>query len=134
MSSCEPMSESHSKLVTLSKECGLAADATRTACFRGFENEKMVGAISGRSAEIAKRETPRHMEITPEKGLQSFNTWAFKPEQPDNSLAMLQSISKSIEVGAPVPFVLYWGKGPRSNIDKPDIECLNYLASLTRRI
>jgi L-tyrosine isonitrile synthase len=66
--------------------------------------------------------------------LQTFNTWAFKREQPDNPLLMLQLIAHSIAVGEPIPFVLYWGKGPRSAIDAPDVECLDYIASLARRV
>lgn len=104
-----------------------------TARPQPFGNKAVDGVFEG-SIEIAVPVTPRAKEIAPEKVLQAFNTWAFKREQPDNSVAMLQSISKSIAVRNPVPFVLYWGKGPRSNIDKPDFECLNYLAAFTRRI
>jgi hypothetical protein len=107
------------KLAVLSKE-----DASTNAGEGVFEG----------SIEIAMPVTPRVREIAPEKVLQTFNTWAFKREQPDSSVTMLRSISKSIAARNPVPFVLYWGKGPRSNIDRPDIECLNYLAALTRRI
>ena len=133
MSSCDTLFETRTKLAALSKE-GASANTEGTAHLRRFGDKATVEAEFDGSAEIAIRVTPRAKEIVPEKVLQSFNTWAFKREQPDNSVAMLQSIAKSIAVGAPVPFVLYWGKGPRSNIDKPDIECLNYLAALTRRI
>ena len=78
---------------------------------------------------------PRHKgKVAAEKVLQTFNTWAFKREQPDNPLLMLQLIAHSIAVGEPIPFVLYWGKGPRSAIDAPDVECLDYIASLARRV
>jgi hypothetical protein len=128
MSSCNTMLEPR-KLVVLSKEDA----STRTARPQHFNNKAGEGTFEG-SVEIAMPVTPRAGEIAPEKVLQTFNTWAFKREQPDNSVAMLRSISKSIAVRSPVPFVLYWGKGPRSNIDKPDIECLDYLAALARRI
>jgi hypothetical protein len=78
---------------------------------------------------------PRHKgKVAAEKVLQTFNTWAFKREQPDNPLLMLQLIAHSIAAGEPIPFVLYWGKGPRSAIDAPDVECLEYIASLAHRV
>jgi L-tyrosine isonitrile synthase len=63
-------------------------------------------------------------KVTAEKVLHAFNTWAFKREQPDDPLMMLQVISRAMALGEPIPFVLYWGKGPRSVIGAPDIECL----------
>src|SRR5437868_6507558 len=54
-----------------------------------------------------------------EKVLRSFNTWAFKREQPSDPELMLQFISQSIASNVPVRFVLYWGKGPRTKIEQP---------------
>ena len=71
---------------------------------------------------------------TPEKVLQAFNTWAFKREQPDNVLALLAAISSATQLARPVPFVLYWGKGPRRGLDAPDTACLDYLATLGTRV
>jgi hypothetical protein len=73
-------------------------------------------------------------KVTAEKVLHAFNTWAFKREQPDDALMMLQVISRAMALGEPIPFVLYWGKGPRSVIGAPDIECLEYIAALAGRI
>jgi L-tyrosine isonitrile synthase len=70
----------------------------------------------------------------PEKILQAFNTWAFKREQPDNVLALLAAISGAAQLGRPVPFVLYWGKGPRCGLDAPDTACLDYIALLGARV
>jgi L-tyrosine isonitrile synthase len=94
------------------------------------------GSGANRAAKKTSHPNPtRHKgKVAPEKVLQAFNTWAFKREQPDNPPLMLQTISRSIAQGEPIPFVLYWGKGPRSAIDAPDVECLEYIASLTRRI
>jgi hypothetical protein len=33
-----------------------------------------------------------------------------------------------------VPFVLYWGKGPRHWLDEPDTTCLDFLASMARKV
>ena len=33
-----------------------------------------------------------------------------------------------------MPFVLYWGKGPRCGLAEPDTACLDYLASLGSRV
>lgn len=70
----------------------------------------------------------------PEKIMQAFNTWAFKREQPDNPQTMLQVITESTWLAKPVPFVLYWGKGPRCTLAEPDTTCLDYLASLAARV
>ena len=66
--------------------------------------------------------------------LRSFNTWAFKREQPSDPQLMLQIISESMASQAPLPFVLYWGKGLRLRLDEPDIQCLDYLVALCSRV
>ena len=70
----------------------------------------------------------------PEKILQAFNTWTFKREQPDNPQQMMQVVAEATRSGMPVPFVLYWGKGPRNWLDDPDTTCLDYLDALARRV
>ena len=47
---------------------------------------------------------------------------------------MLRIIAQAIALREPVRFVMYWGKGPRSRIADPDLECLSYLAAFGRRI
>jgi len=89
-----------------------------------------VRAIPVRSAKRA----PPAQVVSAEKVRQAFNTWAFKREQPDNPQLMLETIAQAIEREAPVPFVLYWGKGPRCRLDEPDATCLDYLAGLARRV
>jgi hypothetical protein len=66
--------------------------------------------------------------------LRSFNTWAFKREQPADLPLMLRMISQSMARREPVSFVLYWGKGPRCHIGEPEIACLDFLATLARRV
>ena len=66
--------------------------------------------------------------------LRSFNTWAFKREQPSELPLMLQFIAEAVAASEPVPFVLYWGKGPRHRAAAPDVTCLDYIATLTSRI
>lgn len=68
------------------------------------------------------------------KVLRSFNTWAFKREQPSDPQLMLRYISTAIEAEEAVPFVLYWGKGPRNLVDVPDGQCLDFLAALASRV
>jgi hypothetical protein len=72
--------------------------------------------------------------VAPEKILQAFNTWAFKREQPDSVPSLLQAIAGAVQLARPVPFVLYWGKGPRGALEAPDTACLDYLASLRSRV
>ena len=79
------------------------------------------GSAANRSTKKTSHPNPpRHKgKVAAEKVLQTFNTWAFKREQPDNPLLMLQLIAHSIAAGEPIPFVLYWGKGPRSAMTRP---------------
>jgi hypothetical protein len=72
--------------------------------------------------------------VSADKVLRSFNTWAFKREQPDDPALMRQVIAEAIERREPVPFVLYWGKGPRQHVNEHDIQCLDYLAALAQRV
>jgi hypothetical protein len=89
---------------------------------------------SGGSGKNGLPQMLSHAGVTATKVLHSFNTWAFKREQPADPHLMLQFISEAIALDAPVPFILYWGKGPRSNLGMPDIQCLDYLAALARRV
>lgn len=66
--------------------------------------------------------------------LKSFNTWAFKREQPTEPELLAQTVAARIAVGLPLSFVLYWGKGPRCRIAPPDIACLDYLSKMAERI
>jgi hypothetical protein len=76
----------------------------------------------------------RPQAVTPEKILQAFNTWSFKREQPDSVPLLLQVIATAVQLVQPVPFVMYWGKGPRCDLAEPDTACLDYLASLDARV
>jgi L-tyrosine isonitrile synthase len=69
-----------------------------------------------------------------EKVLRSFNTWAFKREQPSDPRLMLRVISEALAGKEPIPFVLYWGKGPRHEAGAPDGQCLDFLAALASRV
>lgn len=47
---------------------------------------------------------------------------------------MLRVLADAISRNAPIPFLFYWGKGPRCHIDEPDIKCFEYLAAFAHRI
>ena len=53
---------------------------------------------------------------------------------PTASASLLHAIADAARLGQPVPFVLYWGKGPRCELAEPDTTCLDYLASLGSRV
>jgi hypothetical protein len=94
------------------------------------------GTSAPKSGRSGKNGSPQILSHTgaATKVLRSFDTWAFKREQPADPHLMLQFISEAIALDAPVPFVLYWGKGPRCNLGAPDIQCLDYLAALANRV
>lgn len=91
-----------------------------------------------RGAEFAagRLRPNRHIQppLSAESVLKAFNTRAFKREQPDNPALMVQIIAEAIAQNAPLSFVLYWGKGPRSDLGEPEIKCLDYLESLVGRV
>ncbi len=77
---------------------------------------------------------PGRRPITPEQILKSFNTRAFKREQPDSRDLMLRTISQAVARQEPISFMLYWGKGLRPVLATPELVCLNYLASMIARV
>jgi hypothetical protein len=57
---------------------------------------------------------PSRKRITPEQVLAAFNVRAFRREAPGDLQLMLQLISRAIAFNEAIPFVMYWGKGPRA--------------------
>ena len=84
--------------------------------------------------ELERAETGFEDPALPEKIVRSFNTWTFKREQPSDLGLMVQFIAEATRLAEPIPFVLYWGKGPRSRLAEPDTTCLDYLKALADRI
>jgi L-tyrosine isonitrile synthase len=78
--------------------------------------------------------TEQNVCASAEKVLRSFNTWAFKREQPSDPQLTLQVIAAAIAAQQPIQFALYWGKGPRHKVAAPDTQCLDFLATLTSRV
>lgn len=69
-----------------------------------------------------------------EEILKTFNTWAFKREQP-SSIELLKSVvARSVRDNEPLSFVGYWGKGPREDIAEPDLQCMQYMQQMMERI
>lgn len=66
--------------------------------------------------------------------LQSFNTWAYKREQPHRPEMLLARVERAVLDQTPIEMVLYWGKGPRDHRAAPDARCLDFLASMRDRI
>lgn len=71
---------------------------------------------------------------TAEQILKSFNTRAFRREQPDSKETMLGVIGRAVAAQEPVPFVMYWGKGLRPLLAAPEYACLDFLVSMLHRI
>ena len=105
------------------------------------------GAESGRdasrrrgSSRTSQLDAAGRPELRPagdaaaEEILKTFNTWHFKRERPSDQSLMLRVIAGAMTIGAPLPFVLYWGKGPRSHVADPDVRCLDFLKELTTRV
>jgi L-tyrosine isonitrile synthase len=81
-----------------------------------------------------RRPAAKSPAATAEQVLRSFNTWAFKREQPSDPKLLQQAVAAALELHAPIPFVLYWGKGRRNRSEGPELQCLDYLGALTARV
>ncbi|SFV15885.1 hypothetical protein SAMN02799631_06235 [Methylobacterium sp. 174MFSha1.1] len=76
----------------------------------------------------------RASQFNPGLIIKSFNTWAFKREQPGNPERLVPAVTAAVAAGRPLDFVLYWGKGPRAEIAAPDLACLDYLGQMAERV
>ncbi len=124
-------SESSDADVTSLRKSLASSPAIGTSARPRSSGESGVATIhTGRPSKAAQR----RRAATPETILQAFNTWSFKREQPDNAPLLLQAVSSAVQLAQPVPFVLYWGKGPRCELAEPDTICLNFLAALDARL
>jgi hypothetical protein len=101
---------------------------------RRMEGTRPTAHNSSRSSNNRSPEISSAKRIDPEQILRSFNTWAFKREQPSDPHLMLRIIADAVAHRRPIPFVLYWGKGPRCGLDDPDMKCLDYLAAFAHRV
>jgi L-tyrosine isonitrile synthase len=115
------------------KKSGVAY-ATPTAHFHNSILAIPPVAAKPRRKKPAAGRAAAHKTVTPEQILQSFNTWAFKREQPTNANLMRPFIAAAIAEGRPISFVLYWGKGPRRRVAEPDLQCLDYVSELAARV
>lgn len=91
-------------------------------------------AINSESTRKKSHKAPPVAKFNPELIIKSFNTWAFKREQPGNPERLVPMVEAAAREGRPLEFVLYWGKGPRSDIAAPDLACLDYLGQLADRV
>ena len=88
------------------------------------------------SDEFPPKEGPRPAKkrFSPEQVLGAFNVRAFRREPPGEPHLMLQLISRAIAFNEPVPFIMYWGKGPRATMAKPDLDCIGFLGAMIERV
>jgi L-tyrosine isonitrile synthase len=77
---------------------------------------------------------PSQRKITPERILAAFNVRTFRREAPGDQQLMLQLIARAIDFNEPVPFIMYWGKGPRPAMAKPDLDCIAFLDAMLDRV
>ena len=103
-----------------SEEHSIGGPALQSAPFRRMESMSVAAVSSNRAFSNRAPQNPQAKKDLPEQILRAFNTWAFKREQPSDPQLMLQVIAEAVARKQPVPFVFYWGKGPRCKIDDPD--------------
>ncbi len=77
---------------------------------------------------------PSQRKITPERLLSAFNVRTFRREAPGDEPLMLQFIARAVAFNEPVLFVMYWGKGPRQTMARPDVDCIAFLDAMLGRV
>jgi len=97
------------------------------------ERKRVRGSVEFSSREGPHRNPPKK-KLVPEKILSAFSARAFRREQPDDPHLMLQFIARAIAFNEPIPFVMYWGKGPRTAIARPDVECIDFMSAMIERV
>jgi len=99
-----------------------------------FDAQMDVKALQSVRSARRRSPAPQAPGAVAENVLRSFNTWHFKREQPSDPRLMLGIIAEAVAADLPVPFVTYWGKGPRCTRAEPDIQCLDFLDELAARV
>jgi len=89
---------------------------------------------SSAAAQPSSDPLRRKLNCDAEAIVKSFNTWAFKREQPSSLPLLHAAVAHRVSRGLPVSFVLYWGKGPRSTAGAPEADCLGYLLRLADKV
>ena len=117
-----------------SEEHSIDGSALQSAPYRRIESMSVAAVSSNRAFSNRAPQNPQAKKDLPEQILRAFNTWAFKREQPSDPQLMLQVIAEAVARKQPVPFLFYWGKGPRCKIDDPDLKCMDYLAAFAQRV
>lgn len=111
---------------TAGGEPGGGATATIARAVRQFASPPPAHRRPGGVQPIARHD--------PVAVLKAFNSWSFKREQPDTPEMLGRAVADAVDRHAPLPFVLYWGRGPRAFFADPERECLEFLATFVRRI
>ncbi len=127
-SSADAVAPARAPVTTLAESASTSSSVKRNPKIVDSNRRARPNALRSR-----QHSEPRE-ELLVEKILQSFNTWSFKREQPDNLVSLRQSIGHAVHQKEAVPFVLYWGKGPRRHAGAPEAACFSYLNSFADRI
>jgi hypothetical protein len=110
--------------------------ASQTGGSLAFLSNEQIASVSPPHNHASERRASGFPQrpVTAEQILKSFNTRAFRREQPDRREAMLDVISRAMAAHEPVPFVMYWGKGLRPLLAAPEYACLDYLVTMLQRV
>jgi L-tyrosine isonitrile synthase len=117
---------------------GRASALSAAPARAGVGNSPTSPSTKVTTAPSVKRREPQTEPEPPatltERVLRSFNTWAFKREQPSDLALMWHCLANVVRIRQPVPFVLYWGRGPRQEPGRPEAQTLSYLDSMFSRV
>jgi L-tyrosine isonitrile synthase len=133
MSDYEVLTASDTTSRPVSEERSVSELVLQSASYRNGGSIGETARDSGRALANRSLKKPAP-KVSPENILRAFNTWAFKREHPSDPQLTLRVIAEAISHNQPIPFVAYWGKGPRCDIDEHDLKCVDYLAAFASRI
>lgn len=120
--------------LSLEQEQQPCAAASHYAPSSLCSEQSIVDAGASLGARKERGAGARELGVSAENVLRAFNTWAFKREQPSDRQLMLHVIAEAIAAQKAVPFVLYWGKGPRREAGEAESQCLDFIAALSARV
>src|SRR5260221_1639906 len=113
MSEYEVFTASDTTSRPASEEHNNSEPVLHSAPYRHAESMSAAARNTGRALANKKP----GLKVSSENILRAFNTWAFKREHPSDPQLILRVIAESVAHDLPVPFVAYWGKGPRCSVD-----------------
>ena len=102
--------------------------------FRRYPENHNATIHTGRPTKATVTPFQRTKPVAPEKVVAGLQHLGLQARAAGQSAVHARGRCGRVGAARPVPFVLYWGKGPRWWLDEPDTTCLDYLVGFAERV